>query len=110
MKCLNQSEFNLIKDYIKKEPSPDFTQIVMRVTLLKGGRILREYDFLQRKLLNRRQALNKHITRRSKNLLKEFIQGRYNPNNKISQNVKQINNTSESSSLFKKIISFFTRK
>jgi hypothetical protein len=55
----------------------------MRVTLLKYGRILREYDFLQRKLLNRRQALNKHITRRSKTLLKEFMQGRYHPNNKV---------------------------
>jgi len=80
---LNQNEFNSIKNHIKNKPAPNFTQIVMRVTLLKNGRILREYDFLQRKLLNRRQALNKHITRRSKTLLKEFMQGRYNPNNKV---------------------------
>lgn len=80
---LNQNEFNSIKNHIKNKPIPNFTQIVMRVTLLKDGRILREYDFLQRKLLNRRQALNKHITRRSKTLLKGFMQGRYNPNNRI---------------------------
>ena len=80
---LNQNEFNSIKNHIKNKPAPNFTQIVMRVTLLKNGRILREYDFLQRKLLNRRQALNKHITRRSKTLLKEFMQGGYNPNNKV---------------------------
>lgn len=80
---LDQNEFNSIKNYIKNKPVPNFTQIVMRVTLLKNGRILREYDFLQRKLLNRRLALNKHITRRSKTLLKDFMEGRYHPNNMI---------------------------
>jgi 2'-5' RNA ligase len=90
---LDQNEFNLIKSYIKNKPAPNFTQIVMRVTLLKGGRILREYDFLQRRLLNRRQALNKHITRRSKTLLREFMRGRYNPNNKI-KSIARIKNES----------------
>lgn len=80
---LNTTEFNVIKNYIQDKPAPMFTQTVMRVTLLKNGRILREYDFLQRKLLNRRQALNKNITKRSKILLKDFMQGKYNPNNKI---------------------------
>lgn len=80
---LDQKEFDLIKNHIKNKPAPSFTQIVMRVTLLRNGRILREYDFIQRRLLNRRQALNKHITRRSKTLLKEFMQGRYNPNNQV---------------------------
>jgi len=80
---LSQKEFDLIKKHIKNKAPPNFTQIIMRVTLLKGGRILREYDFLQRRLLNRKQALNKHITRRSKTLLKEFMQGRYNPNNTV---------------------------
>jgi|SRR3989344_2667813 len=83
---LEQNEFNSIKNYIKNKSVPNFTQIVMRVTLLKNGRILREYDFLQRRLLNRRQALNKHITRRSKILLKEFMQGRYHPSNKVESN------------------------
>jgi 2'-5' RNA ligase len=106
---LNQNEFDSIKNYIKNKPAPHFTQIVMRVTLLKGGKILREYDFLQRKLLNRRQALNKHITKRSKTLLKEFMQGRYNPNKNINGKV-QINNPLESSSFFKKLTSFFTGK
>ncbi|MBU4069437.1 MAG: 2'-5' RNA ligase family protein [Nanoarchaeota archaeon] len=82
---LNANEFNSIKNYIKNKPAPDFTQRVMRVTLLKGGRILREYDFLQRRLLNRKQSLNKNITRRSKTLLKRFIQG-----NKQKSKVKPI--------------------
>ncbi len=107
---LDQREFNSIKNYIKTKPAPNFTQIVMRVTLLRNGKILREYDFLQRRLLNRRQALNKHITRRSKTLLKEFMQGRYDPNKRISQKVEKIEDISESPLLFKKIISFFTGK
>ncbi len=107
---LNQNEFNSIKNHIKNKPAPDFTQIVMRVTLLRGGRILQEYDFLQRRLLNRRQSLNKHITRQSKTLLREFMQGRYDPNKRISQKVEKIENIPESLSLFKKIISFFTGK
>ena len=107
---LNQNEFNSIKNYIKNKPAPDFTQIVMRVTLLRGGRILREYDFLQRRLFNRRQALNKHITRRSKTLLKEFMQGRYNPNKKVGQITEPIRSITKSSLLFKRIISIFTGK
>lgn len=107
---LDQNEFNQIKNYIRDKPAPDFTQIVMRVTLLKGGRILKEYDFIQRKLFNRRQALNKHITGRSKTLLKEFMQGRYNPDKKISQKLENFNNTSKSVSFFKRIISLFTKK
>ncbi len=102
---LNPREFNLIKNYIKNKPVPDFTQIVMRVTLLKRGRILREYDFLQRRLFNRRQALNKHITRRSKILLREFMQGRYNPNKKVDSTL-----IIRKSSLFERIKSWLGLK
>jgi 2'-5' RNA ligase len=101
---LNQDEFQLIKNYINKKPAPNFTQIVMRISLLKNGRILREYDFLQRKLLNRKQALNRNITRRSKTLLKKFMKNDFDPNNEIIEH-KIINE-----SLFRRIISFFTGK
>lgn len=91
---LDQEEFDAIKSYIKNKPAPNFTQAVMRVTLLKGGgRILCEYDFLQRKLLYRRQALNKQILKRSKILLK-----------------KVIHNTNKPPSVFRRIISFFIGK
>ena len=86
---LNPREFNSIKNYIKNKPAPEFTQIVMRITLLRDGRILREYDFLQRKILNRRQALNKHITKRSKILLKEFMNEKYNSNNIKPRTIKK---------------------
>ena len=80
---LSENEFTRIKNYIRNKPEPNFSQVVMRITLLKGGKILREYDFLQKRLLNRRQALNKHITRNSKELLRRFFDGTYNPDERV---------------------------
>jgi 2'-5' RNA ligase len=44
--------------YLKNKPRIVFTNHIIRVTLLKGKRILYEYDFVNRRLLNRNQALN----------------------------------------------------
>lgn len=99
---LNESEFNRIKHYINNKPKPNFSQIVMRVTILKGGKILREYDFLQKRLLNRRQALNRHISRNSKELLRGFFEGSYNPDEGIHKFEEPKHH-----SLWDKIKSFF---
>lgn len=45
--------------YLLKKPRIVFTNQVMRVTLLKDSKILYEYDFITRKLLNRNQALKR---------------------------------------------------
>jgi 2'-5' RNA ligase len=76
---LSPDKFKKIKSYINRKRKPNFNQIVMRVTLLKNGRILREYDFLQRRLLNGRQSLDKGILRISRRLLRQYLQGNYNP-------------------------------
>ena len=81
---------------------PKYSQIVIRVTLLKKGKILREYDFMQRRLLNRRQALNRHITRRSKTLLRQFMQGKHDPNRRIRRVTKP-----KPKSLWERIKGFF---
>jgi len=47
--------------FLKLKTRPIFTNRVMRVTLLKGNFILYEYDFLSRKLLNRRQAKSRKV-------------------------------------------------
>lgn len=101
---LNQEEFDLIKKHIKNKQPPDFTQIIMRVTLLKRGKILREYDFIQRKLFNRKQALNRPILLRSKHLLKLFMQGKYHPM------VRTQTSNLPNKTILDRIISFFTRK
>lgn len=99
---LSEIEFRRIKNYIHTKPKPNFSQVVMRITLLKGGKILREYDFLQKRLLNRRQALNKHITRNSKELLRKFFEGSYNPDEGVHKFEKH-----PYQSLWDKIKSFF---
>lgn len=106
---LSQEEFDKIKSYIHSQQPPDFTQIVMRITLLKKGKILREYDFMQRRTLNRRQALNKHILRKSKSLVKEFMSGRHDPNRNIE--FESIEHTvHKPKTVIQKIYSFFTGK
>ncbi len=42
--------------YLLMKPKIIFTNNVLRVTLLKGQQILCEYDFMSRRLLNRREA------------------------------------------------------
>ncbi len=52
--------------YLSKKNKVVFTNYVMRITLIKGQKILYEYDFTNKKLLNREKAKN------SKELSKSF--------------------------------------
>jgi hypothetical protein len=50
-------------------PKMKFQHVVMRVTLLKNGHILREYDLLLRRSLNRYEALNWSVMQQTWNAL-----------------------------------------
>lgn len=63
-------KFIRISSYINKKPKIDFKHFVARVTLLKNGKILREYDFLLRRPLTRNQALSKRVLAKTINLIK----------------------------------------
>lgn len=76
---LEKEMYKQIKNYVATLNEPEFKQFVIRVTLLKNSRILREYDFLQCRTLNREQALSKEGWKRSEKLLQLFFQGKYNP-------------------------------
>lgn len=80
---LDPNKFVKIKNYTKSIKKQSYKQFVLRATLLKGGIILREYDFLQRKLLNRREAKGRVIYLKTIKLLKEFFEGKYNPDRNI---------------------------
>jgi len=56
--ALRPGFFNFLGIWLhtKLKPKPVFTNHTIRITLLKGQKILYEYDFLSRRLLNRRQA------------------------------------------------------
>lgn len=66
-----QDKFDKIFSYLNRKHNPHLNQRLIRATLIKNGKILYEYDFLQRRLLNRQQALNKQIWRRTISLMKE---------------------------------------
>jgi len=51
--------------YLRRKPRIVFTNHIIRVTLLKGKKILCEYDFVYRRLLNRRQAKSRRGVRKT---------------------------------------------
>lgn len=55
-----QRKFDRIWEYLQSWEIPKMDQYVVRITILtQRGRILAEYDLLQRKILNRRDALDR---------------------------------------------------
>jgi 2'-5' RNA ligase len=53
-------KFPKIWESIKEKEEPNIKQHLLRITILKGKRILYEYDLILQKLLNRRQALSRY--------------------------------------------------
>lgn len=66
---LQQDKFHAIQDFLKGKSGIRFKHFMVRATLLKGGIILNEYDFLHRKLLTRSQARDKEIYSQTLDLL-----------------------------------------
>jgi 2'-5' RNA ligase len=53
-------KFSKIWGYIKDKEEPNIKQHLLRITIIKGGNILYEYDLILKKLLNRKQALSRY--------------------------------------------------
>ena len=71
---LNPKKFQQVKNYIDKKQEPSFKHILMRVTIIKNQRILYEYDFMLRKMLNRKEAKSDVILSKTFNELKRYIE------------------------------------
>lgn len=85
---LPDDKFYAVRDYIKRKPKLNFKHVMVRATLLKGGIILREYDFLLRKSLVRRLAKNKRVYAQTLDLLKGYFENKFNPNDFIGERVR----------------------
>ena len=81
-------KFNSIKDYIKRKSKLNFKHVMVRATLLKGGLILREYDFLLRRPLVRRLAKDKRVYSQTLDLLKGHFENKFNPNEFTDERIK----------------------
>jgi len=73
-KKIDEKFFQIWKCLQKKEV-PHINQVLLRATIIRGNKILCEYDFLQNKLLNRRQSLNRKIFSKTIRLLKSKKRG-----------------------------------
>lgn len=83
---LHPDKFNEVIDFIKTLPEPKFTYCVMRVTLLKKQKILREYDFFLRRSLSRREAKSRRILSESFQILEKYLE----QNKSIDANVRPL--------------------
>ena len=87
MKLLDD-KFSNIKEYIKTKSKLNFKQVMIRATLLKGGFILREYDFFLRRPLVRSLAKDKKIYAQTMDLLRGYFENKLNPNEFIRERIK----------------------
>ena len=64
-------KFSNIYGYLKQKEEPNINQHLLRVTILKGSKILYEYDLMQKRLLNQKHAKNKALWRKTIGILKQ---------------------------------------
>jgi len=101
---LSDSKYYAIKKYLGRKPKLSFKHVMVRATLLKGGIILREYDFLLRRPLVRRLAKDKTVYAQTLDLLKGHFENKFNPNEFTEEKIKVKNKT-----IAEKIKDFFIK-
>lgn len=101
---LPEYDFHKIKDYVEKKPKLNLNHVMVRATLLKGGFILREYDFFLRRPLVRRLAKDRGIYSQTLELLKAYLQDKFNPEDFMGSRIKL-----ENKGLFTKIKDLFRK-
>ncbi|MGB2842239.1 MAG: 2'-5' RNA ligase family protein [Halobacteriota archaeon] len=58
-------KFSDVLRYLKSKEKPNINQYLLRITILRNGKILYEYDLMLKRLLNRRAALSKRIWKKT---------------------------------------------
>ena len=99
------SKFAKIKEYMQSKEKPNINQHLLRITILKNGKILYEYDLIQKRLLNRYEARNKFHWQKT-------IQQFKNMNTTFQEEVENDDNFEEedgNDSFWNKLKSFFGR-
>lgn len=66
-----EKKFGDIWDYIQKKEPPLMNQYLLRIAILKNQKILCEYDLILKRLLNRSQALNRILFRKTLDVLRK---------------------------------------
>ena len=58
-------KFSDIWRYLKSKEIPNINQYLLRITILRNGKILYEFDLMLKRLLNRREALSNRIWKKT---------------------------------------------
>jgi hypothetical protein len=66
------AKFSDIWTYIQSKQPPNIRNVLLRITIIKNQKILYEYDLIQKRLLNRAQAKNKAVFRKTIQMLKQI--------------------------------------
>lgn len=93
-------KFGRIWNYISHKQEHCINQHLLRITIIRNGKILYEYDLIQKRLLNRRQALSKSGWNKTIELLKQ----------KTSDFSQDIDDIEEYRSIWDKIKNFLKLK
>jgi len=99
---IDPNKYIKIKSYINKKEKLNFEHIVIRISLIKKEFILREYDFLLRRYLNRKLAKSRRILRQTLSLLEKYFEGKYDPDKNLKRIIYH-----KPKSLWEKIKSLF---
>jgi len=67
-----QRKFDRIWDYLQTWQFPKMDQHLIRITIIKKGKILVEYDFVQRKTLDRNKSLDREIFHKTRTKLEKI--------------------------------------
>ncbi len=71
---LNPRKFEMVKNYISKKPKSNYRHTLLRVAIIKNQKILYEYDFILKKLLNRWEAKSRETLAKTFDTLKGTIE------------------------------------
>jgi len=111
------NKFNQIWNYLKHKQEPNINQYLLRVTIIKKGRILYEYDLLQGRLLNRNQSLNRRVFQETVRILREGKKDFHKHMQISKHNITEIqtqsdtiDDTHKKKSILDKILLFFRGK
>jgi 2'-5' RNA ligase len=69
---LNQAQLTKVMSYLHQKEQPYKHHYLARATLLKNGKILREYDFFLKRALTRQEALSRKIEAETNLMIKQY--------------------------------------
>jgi len=83
-----QRKFNRIWKYLQTWKIPEMNQYTLRVTIIKDSKILAEYDLILGKLLNRSEALDRDIRKKTMKKLEKELEKTRDPSKRKFQEIQ----------------------